>query len=159
MRRTGITILAVLCSVAALMPAAPAAAAPAPAIAIVLERTGGFAGTHESFVVDRATVGGRRALRMAGSSAFRRLRGSYQPANPCCDRFFYRLAVTYRGGRHKTVTTVQGTPAPRILRDVIAEVERVGGRPFSVAPAAALAIGLPAVMRPRNGLAQPVRPS
>lgn len=132
--RTGITTLIAVCAIGALTPATPAAAAPAPApaVGIVLERAGGFAGTRDSFVVDRSTVGGRRSLRMAGSAEFRRLRGSYQPANPCCDRFSYRLTVTYRGGRHKMVSTVQGTTAPRILGDVIAEVERVG------APAAPL---------------------
>jgi hypothetical protein len=135
--RKGITILVAVCAMGALTPAAPATAAPAPAVGIVLERAGGFAGTRDSFVVDRSTVGGGRSLRMAGSTEFRRLRSSYQPANPCCDRYSYRVAVTYRDGHHKTVSTVQGTTAPRILRDVIAEVERVGVRPLTPAPAAA----------------------
>ncbi|MEU7904894.1 protealysin inhibitor emfourin [Actinoplanes sp. NPDC049118] len=126
--RRGAIALAAACAVAALTPAAPAAAAPAPAVAIVLERTGGFAGTRDTFVVDRSTAEGRRPLRMAASPAFRGLRGSYQPANSCCDRYFYRLTVTYRGGRHKTVSTVQGTTAPSILWRVIADVERVGAR-------------------------------
>jgi hypothetical protein len=70
---------------------------------------------------------------MAGSPEFGRLRGSYQPVNACCDRYSYRVTVTYRGGRHKTVSTVQGTTAPRILWDVITEVERVGIRPLTPA--------------------------
>ncbi|MEU4241827.1 protealysin inhibitor emfourin [Actinoplanes sp. NPDC026619] len=132
------TILAAVCSIAALAPATPAMAAlaiPAPAIPappaatmIVLERSGGFAGRHDSFVVDRTTYGGRRSLRMVASPAFRQLRGSYQPANACCDRFAYRIDVTYRGGRHQRVAAVQGTDAPRILWDVIAEVETAGSR-------------------------------
>jgi emfourin len=131
MGRTVTTLVAVG-AVAALTPAAPAVAGATPATTIVLERAGGFAGTRASFLVDRSTVDGRRSLRMAGSSEFRRLRGSYQPQNPCCDRYSYRVAVTYRGGRHKTVSTVQGATAPRILWQIIAEVERVGARPPGV---------------------------
>jgi hypothetical protein len=142
--RKGTTILVAGCAAAALTPAIPAVAAPvpagrpAPATAIVLERTGGFAGARDLFVVDRSTAGGRRSLRLAGSPAFRRLRSSYRPANPCCDRFAYRVTVTYRGGHRKTVSTVQGATAPRILWHVIAEVERVGARPLSATSAAAL---------------------
>ena len=133
--RGGATTLAVACAIAGLTPAGPATAGPpAPATAIVVERAGGFAGTRDSFVVDRSTAGGRPPLRMAGSLAFRRLRGSYQPVNPCCDRYLYRVTVTYRGGRRKTVSTVQGTTAPRILWTLIAEVERVGVRWLRPAP-------------------------
>ncbi|MDG6106349.1 hypothetical protein Daura_19510 [Dactylosporangium aurantiacum] len=139
--RKGIVTLVAVCGIAALTPATPAAAAdaaPVPfgqATKIVLDRSGGFAGERTSFVVDRTTVGGRPALRMAGSWKFRWLRSSYQPRNPCCDRYAYRVTVTYRGGFRKTVRTVQGTQAPRILWDVITETERVGVRPFSPAPA------------------------
>jgi len=132
----GITTLIAVCATAAFAPAAPAAAGAVPATAIVLDRAGGFAGTQDLFVVDRSTVGGRRPLRMAGSPEFRRLGGSYQPKNPCCDRYSYRVTVTYRGGRHRTVSTVQGATAPRVLWDVIAAVERVGAGPLSPAPAA-----------------------
>jgi hypothetical protein len=129
MKRSIIGTSVAVCAVVALTPAAPAVAAGAPATSVVVERSGGFVGARDSFVVDRSTAGGQRSLRMAGSSAFRRLRGSYQPANTCCDRFAYRVTATYRDGRHQTVSTVQGSPAPRILWDVIAEVERVGGQP------------------------------
>jgi hypothetical protein len=131
--------LVTVCAIAALAPATPAAAAPGgfdSATGIVLERTGGFTGEQTSFAVDRSTVGGQRPLRMAESRQFLRLRSSYQPKNSCCDRFSYRVTVSYRGGYRKTVTTVQGARAPRILRDVINEVEQVGVRPFAVAPAA-----------------------
>jgi hypothetical protein len=111
-----------------LAPSAPAAATPIPATTIVLDRAGGFAGIQDSFVVDRSTVGGQRARRIAASPGFRRLRGSYQPDNPCCDRYSYRVTVTYRGGSHKTISTVQGATAPHVLWEVIAEVERVGTR-------------------------------
>ena len=127
----GRTIAAGVCAIAALTPAAPAAAAPPPATAVAVERSGGFAGGRDSFVVDHSTVGGRPSLRMAGSTDFRRLRSSYQPVNPCCDRFSYRVTVTYRGGHHKTVSTVQGTTAPRVLWNLIAEVQRVGVRPLA----------------------------
>ncbi|MFF5235292.1 hypothetical protein [Dactylosporangium sp. NPDC000521] len=137
-RNTIVTLVAA-CGVAALAPAAPAAAAPVPfgsVTKIVLDRSGGFAGQQDSFVVDRTTVGGRPVLRMAGSWKFRWLRNSYQPQNPCCDRYSYRVTVSYRGSHRKTVTTVQGAKAPRILWDVINETERVGVRPLSPAPAA-----------------------
>jgi hypothetical protein len=116
------------CAVALLTPAAPAApaAASAPATRIEVDREGGFAGRHDAYVVDRWTDGGRRALRMAGSNAFLRLRGSYGQLNACCDLFSYRVTVTYRGGWQKQVSTIQGAPAPRILWDVIAEAQRVG---------------------------------
>lgn len=119
-------------SVATVTPAAPAAAGPAgsPATRIVLERAGGFTGDTVSFAVDRSTVGGREPLRLAGSPAFRRLRGSYLPAHTCCDRFTYRVTVTWRGGHRKTVSTVQGATAPRVLWDVIRQTEKVGVRPL-----------------------------
>jgi hypothetical protein len=137
--RKGIVTLVAVCAIAALAPATPATAAPAQfgsATRIVLERTGGFAGDRTSFVVDRSTVGGQRPLRMAGTREFKLLRSSYQPENPCCDRYSYRVMVSYRGGVRKTVSTVQGATAPRILWDVINKVEQVGVRPFSAVSAA-----------------------
>jgi hypothetical protein len=122
------TTLVALCAIAAFAPAAPAAAAPILANSVVLERAGGIAGAQDTFVVDRSTVGGEEPRRLAASPEFQRLRSSYQPANPCCDRFSYRVTVTYVGGYRKTVSTVQGTTAPRILWDVITAVERVGTR-------------------------------
>lgn len=133
--RNGIAALVAGCAVAALTPAAPAAATPIPATAIRLERTGGFAGNSDLFTVDRSTTGGGRALRMAGRSEFRRLHGSYQSGSSCCDRFFYRITVNYRDGHRKSVTTLDGETAPRILWDVIAEVERVSAHPQTPAPA------------------------
>jgi hypothetical protein len=124
--RKRLTILAAACAVAALTPAAPAAAAPVLATSIMLDRSGGFAGRHETFRVDGTTPGGRPSLRAASTREFLRLRSSYQPKNPCCDRFAYELTVTYRSGFRKTVSTVQGTTAPQILWDVIGEAERVG---------------------------------
>lgn len=131
--------LVAVCAIAALAPATPAAAAPGgsdSATGIVLERTGGFTGEQTSFAVDRSTVGGQRPLRMAGSRQFLRLRSSYQSQNSCCDRFSYRVTVSYSGGYRKTVTTIQGARAPQILWEVINQVEQVGVRPFAVAPAA-----------------------
>jgi hypothetical protein len=131
--------LVAVCAIAALAPATPAAAAPGgsdSATGIVLVRTGGFTGEQTLFAVDRSTVGGQRPLRMAGSRQFLRLRSSYQSQNSCCDRFSYRVTVSYSGGYRKTVTTIQGARAPQILWDVINQVEQVGVRPFAVAPTA-----------------------
>ncbi|WP_433373541.1 hypothetical protein ACQPZX_02115 [Actinoplanes sp. CA-142083] len=128
--RKSIRSLFTVCAVAAaLAPAVPAAAAPAQASRIEVERAGGFAGRHDTYVVDRWTDGGRRPLRTASSGAFLRLRGSYGQLNACCDLFSYRVTVTYRGGRQKEISTIQGAPAPRILWDVIADVQRVGQQP------------------------------
>jgi hypothetical protein len=137
--RNILVALVAVCAITALAAATPAAAAPGvfdSATGIVLERTGGLTGEQTSFAVDRSTVGGQRPLRMVESRQFLRLRSSYQPQNPCCDRLSYRVTVAYRGGNRKTVTTVQGAHAPRILWDVINEVEQVGVRPFAVTPAA-----------------------
>src|SRR3954468_22493438 len=79
-------------------PALPASArATTIAYKVVLERSGGFAGRHDTYVVDRDVRQSARVLRLAGSAAFRRLHASYVPANPCCDRFNYRLTAYYRG--------------------------------------------------------------
>ncbi|MFI5912252.1 protealysin inhibitor emfourin [Dactylosporangium sp. NPDC051541] len=138
-RRTGTAIGAATIAAAALIaPAAPAAAGAAsdarraaPATQIVLERSGGFAGEHTAFVVDETTVGGRPALRLAGTRRFQRLHAAYQPKHTCCDRFAYRVTVTFPGDRHQTVATMQGAKAPQILWDVIAQSERYGVRPFA----------------------------
>ncbi|MFD1373029.1 hypothetical protein [Actinoplanes sichuanensis] len=125
--RTSLAALVASCAVATITPAAPATAAPVLASSITLDRSGGFTGRHDTFVVTGATPNGRPALRMVSTRQFLRLRGSYQPKNPCCDRYVYELTVTYRNGFHKKVSTVQGTPGvPQILWDVIGEVERVG---------------------------------
>lgn len=121
-------LLAVL--LAALGAASPAMAAasrdPGPAVRLVLERSGGIAGLHDAFVVDRTVAGSSSVLRLAGTTKFRRLGPSYQPANPCCDRFSYRLTVSYRGGSTRTVSTVDGAHAPRVLWDVIGAAQKVG---------------------------------
>ena len=114
----------------AVTPALPASAGPGgaagPAFAVVLQRTGGFAGGQDVYVVTRGTDGGARTLRLAGSSRFRWLRSSYRPDNACCDRYEYRLTASYRNGTRKTVTATEGAPAPRILWDVIETTQQVG---------------------------------
>ena len=141
--RNAVVALVAACTAMTSTPPAPAAAAPAGtgfgfgfATRVLVERTGGFAGGHDVFVVDRSTAGGQRARRLAESHRFISLRSSYRPKNSCCDRYFYHVAVSYRGGYRKTVSTVQGADAPRILFDLISEVERVGTRSSAVAPAA-----------------------
>jgi hypothetical protein len=137
MTRRGIAALLAAAGLATLAPAAPAAAAQSSreAVRIVLERSGGFRGGHDSFAVDRSTVGGHRPLRLAASRDFQRLHPSYRTPSSCCDRYTYRLTVTYRGGNLKTITTIQGASAPAVLWNVITDTERVGVRLFS--PAAA----------------------
>jgi hypothetical protein len=122
------TTLVALVAVAAFAPAVPAEAAPILANSIVLDRSGGITGARTTFLVDRSTVGGDEPRQLASTPQFQALRSSYLPANSCCDRYSYRLTVTYAGGYRKTVSTVQGTTAPSILWDVISSVERVGAR-------------------------------
>lgn len=127
--RRSLATLVAACAVATIAPAAPATAAPVLASSITLERSGGFTGRDDTFVVTGRTPGGRPSLRMVSTRQFLRLRASYHPKNPCCDRYAYELTVTYRNGFRKTVSTVQGTPdVPQILWDVIGEVERVGSK-------------------------------
>jgi hypothetical protein len=68
-------------------------------------------------VVERSTPGADvpRLFGAVSSSRFRGLRPRYLPANPCCDRYTYRLSVSYLHGRTKTVTTMDGTTAPPVL--------------------------------------------
>src|SRR3954462_3312528 len=104
MVRNSIAAVVAACGIATFTPATPAAAHPVPpgtAVRIVLDRSGGFAGRTDTFVVSPSTAGGEQPLRLAGSYAFTRLRGSYLPRNSCCDRFSYRVEVSYRGGFRK----------------------------------------------------------
>jgi hypothetical protein len=130
-------MLAVAALAAALVaPASPALAHNTTGAAdrLVLERSGGFAGVQDSFVVDRSVVGGAKPLRLAGSVGFRRLRAAYRPSNPCCDRFSYRITAFYAGGSRKTVATTEGAAAPQILWDVIGLTQRVGRRGHPAGP-------------------------
>jgi hypothetical protein len=100
--------------------AAPRRAAAAPstyAYRVVLDATGGFANLHQHWVVARSTPGANvgRLFDTVSGGRFRALRPSYLPADPCCDRFTYRLSVSYRRGRTRTVTTMDGTAAPPVL--------------------------------------------
>jgi hypothetical protein len=134
--------------VGALGLAAPGAAAPlretttagAPstyAYRVVLDATGGFANLHQHWVVVRSDPGTdvARLFGTVSGGRFRALRPSYLPANPCCDRFTYRLSVSYRHGRTKTVTTMDGTTAPPVLWKAI-NLVRAAAAPAISRPAA-----------------------
>jgi hypothetical protein len=117
-------VLALSVIVGAFGLAAPTVAAPVrvPAAStyayrVVLDATGGFANLHHHWVVVRGTPGAdvARLISTVSTNRFRHLGPSYLPANPCCDRYSYRLSVSYLRGRTKTVTTMDGATAPPVL--------------------------------------------
>lgn len=133
MRRIMTSALAAVCGLAALVPAQPASADRyAPATQIVLTRSGGFAGGRTTWIVDQRTSHGDRALALASSPEFQRLDPSYLPSNQCCDRYSYRVNVSYRGGGAKTVDAMDGL-GPRVLWAVINETEK-NGRQLATLP-------------------------
>jgi hypothetical protein len=133
MKRSLISFAVLLGLFAALAPVgappAHASAGPAYAYRVDLDRTGGIAGRHDHWTVLRSTPDPevRRLMWLVGSRGFRSLRPSYEPADPCCDRFTYRVTVQYRAGRTKHVTTLDGASAPSVLWSVIHLVQNIEG--------------------------------
>ena len=100
---------------------------------MIFERSGGIAGIQETWhfygdgrVVREERRKGTRehvslsadavndAVRRIVEGGFMGLAEEYMPANPCCDRFTYRLTVVYEGTA-KTVTTMDGAEQPPAL--------------------------------------------
>ncbi|MFQ5612323.1 MAG: hypothetical protein ACE5H9_09345 [Anaerolineae bacterium] len=92
-------------------------------IAIRFQRSGGFAGLNEQWIIYRDGrvdgPGGERRrvtpeevqmlLETIHAAGFFDLRESYVPLDTCCDRFFYTLTVQF-GGKTKTVNTLDASP-------------------------------------------------
>jgi hypothetical protein len=90
-------------------------------VQIVLERSGGFAGVDERWLINSdgritASDGKNSQVSIAELSAavadlenlgFFELQNSYMPLDTCCDRFTYKLSVTAAGKAH-TVTALEG---------------------------------------------------
>ncbi|NJC68552.1 hypothetical protein HC031_02260 [Planosporangium thailandense] len=116
-------VLGLLCAEFTGSGAMPASAAP-PALRVVsveLDRSGGFVGTSDHFVVpgDSPHVEAARLMQAAGSPRFLALRDAYLD-NPCCDRFRYVVTVHYEGHVDKRVRAIEGAPGlPAVLSDVI----------------------------------------
>ena len=98
-------------------------AGPADIVAVV--RTGGITGGMAVFTLIGANNRHNALiLRLASSPEFRALRSSYVPANTCCDRYSYKVEVTYRNGVKKKITVLAGTPGtPPVLLNVIRLME------------------------------------
>jgi hypothetical protein len=134
MRLSVTRILAALVAVGGLTlaGAAPVAAAPTTATAtgfayqVVVDRSGGFAGLHDQYLVNWRMRGAdaRWVLILTTTKEYKRLAGSYLPANPCCDRFEYLVTVRYTNGVTKKVRTVDGADAPALLWRVIRLTQR-----------------------------------
>jgi hypothetical protein len=99
----------------------PAQAARSTAYQVTVERTGGFAGVHESYTVSTGTVNAYTTdlMTMVNGREFRTLAPSYLPADTGADRFFYTISVSYTNGYTKTVTTIDGATAPAVLWRVV----------------------------------------
>ena len=110
---------------------------------IVFERTGGFAGISEvwRFYEDGRVVkiDQHRKTRVATQlppevmeeaaqrivgEGFMDLADEYMPANPCCDRFTYRLTIVHTKGV-KTVTTMDGVNWPPALAKAMRVVKQL----------------------------------
>jgi hypothetical protein len=106
---------------------------PAAGIALVLGRSGGFAGTSEQWTVYtdgrvEASDGGRwqvapekiaQLVAEIERLGFFELAGRYVPLDTCCDRFTYELSVR-SGERTHTITALEAAPnAPVALWDIL----------------------------------------
>lgn len=104
--------------------------------AIVLERSGGFAGRIEAwaFYGDGriTTLDGQEVARVepevieqlvarAEQADFWNMDAQYLPADPCCDRFTYALTMRHDERSH-TVTTIEEAPAPDALWELIQQL-------------------------------------
>ncbi|GAB1646296.1 hypothetical protein KRMM14A1259_67190 [Krasilnikovia sp. MM14-A1259] len=99
----------------------PASASVLSASRVTVIRTGGFAGVHDSYVVDSTTVhvDTEHLMQLVSSLQFRRLDATYPASTPGADRFVYTVTVRYGHGWTKTVRTVEGADAPAVLWQTI----------------------------------------
>jgi len=110
---------------------------------IVFERAGGFAGISEvwRFYKDgrvvkmdkqqKTTIATQlppevieEAAQCIIGEGFMDLADEYMPANPCCDRFTYRLTIVHTKGV-KTVTTMDGVDWPPALAKAMKVVNQL----------------------------------
>ncbi len=113
-----------------------------PGISIVYHRSGGFAGTDDTWKIspdstvahqgqtagtlEQLTTAQMAELTAAIRAAnFMSLEDSYIPQNTCCDRYMYEITVTL-GGQSKTVSTIDASPtAPNELTQLIDTLNRL----------------------------------
>lgn len=116
-------VLAFLMGVIAVGAPASASAMPASASAqrVTVERTGGYLGLHDVFVVNASDPAPEvpNLVSLASSPEFQSLDQSYLPPSTCCDRFSYLVTVDYADGTSEVVLTMDGAKAPDVLWKVI----------------------------------------
>ena len=119
-------------------------------LSIVYHRSGGFAGTDDTWIISAdGTVSHQgqtpgtpeqlTAAQMAELTAairaanFMSLEDSYVPKDSCCDRYLYEITVTI-GGHSKTVRTIDASPtAPAGLTRLVDTLNRVVATPSPAA--------------------------
>ena len=110
-----------------------------PTISVVLQRSGGFAGRSEVFVLKpdgtvttafgelHAPGGAAAALaltrKIAATNILSVPPGEYLPANGCCDRYLFDLTLTLDGKAYHYVTLEGNESAPAPLRETIASIQ------------------------------------
>ncbi len=90
-------------------------------VAVALNRSGGLKPTTVSrvFAADQPPPPGftaadvKAALRAASQFATSEAKLAPMPSNVCCDRYSYRVTITWADGTSKTYTTVDGLPQPQ----------------------------------------------
>ena len=115
-------------------------------ISISYHRSGGFAGTDDTWTISAdgavshqgqtpGTPEQLTAAQMAELTAairaanFMSLEDSYVPKDSCCDRYLYEITVTI-GGHSKTVRTIDASPtAPAELTRLIDTLNRLVAAP------------------------------
>ncbi len=131
---------------ATLVPRATMAATPTTAISaddtlnIVLQRSGGFTGRTEVFVLKpdgtitmafgnvKAPGGSAAALQLAqhiiATSVLGVPPGEYVPANGCCDRYLFELTLGMNGKSYHYATLEGDDSAPPALRETLALIQQ-----------------------------------
>lgn len=95
-------------------------------VRVELHKTGGLAGVHETYIVERDPADQRRSrlFEMVGSQQFRTLNQSYSVPE-CRDQFFYLVNVVYTD-MTKDVDSDDCGEVPQLLSDVRALVAEIG---------------------------------
>lgn len=91
----------------------------APAYAVELDRTGGFAGVHDHYLAVPRQPDTTEIFEIVNSAEFKALKKEYLPEIRCCDFFHYLVTVRYADRTVKTVATMDSGDAPEPLWKLI----------------------------------------
>jgi hypothetical protein len=97
---------------------------------VVVERTGGIAGVHDTFIVESRNTSpeAEKLFALTSSPEFLALDPVYLPQDTCCDFFEYRVTVSYTDGSGRWLVTMDGGDAPDLVWDVIGLTQSIGQR-------------------------------